>query len=109
MVRFCPHDLFVNTRSDLGEFRDRNLIQFVLIQHSLWFPRNPRKENNPSIELPNDDEKVYYNTRGMRKTISSLMFICLLLFLVLEIESTVCYISCIFFVASILSKSAWFF
>lgn len=26
MVRFCPHDLFVNTKSDLGEFAISTLI-----------------------------------------------------------------------------------
>lgn len=30
MVRFCPHDLFVNTRSDLGESMLYLLICFVL-------------------------------------------------------------------------------
>lgn len=33
MVRFCPHDLFVNTRSDLGAFQF--LLQFIQFQFSV--------------------------------------------------------------------------
>lgn len=31
MVRFCPHDLFVNTRSDLGKFSSYNSLHVVII------------------------------------------------------------------------------
>lgn len=53
MVRFCPHDLFVNTRSDLGEFCGRILIHFVLCStFYAVFQENQGKKNNPIIELP---------------------------------------------------------
>lgn len=40
MVRFCPHDLFVNTRSDLGEF-------FVILMDATLFKEklNPLRKN----------------------------------------------------------------
>lgn len=31
MVRFCPHDLFVNTRSDLGELKFIIFISFEVL------------------------------------------------------------------------------
>ena len=31
MVRFCPHDLFVNTRSDLGELKSIIFISFEVL------------------------------------------------------------------------------
>ncbi len=31
MVRFCPHDLFVNTRSDLGELKLFLFISFEVL------------------------------------------------------------------------------
>lgn len=43
MVRFCPHDLFVNTGSDLGEFYVIPKIQVALIfllEHSIMNQKN---------------------------------------------------------------------
>lgn len=36
MVRFCPHDLFVNTRSDLGKLCHFSLKKFLEFFHHLY-------------------------------------------------------------------------